>query len=362
MKTIESKTPVKEGRDFTHNVLAEFGTTSSCPHCPPVSSYLYDIYNSGDYDFYYVTLNADHEPLALARYWEIPGASGSVPQVFFDGGYSTLIGNQGSKYPYISKIENAGARSIADIDLNLAVEWLGDAEIEVTVSVTNNEGSSYNGHLHAYVTEIVSSWYDNSGKKYHYSMIGYAFNKNINVGAGNTWSDTTTWDGNSYGYNNIQKDNIMVIATVFDSSTKYVDETVAATPNGGGTNNPPESPTITGTVMGNGGEEYEYTFSAVDPDGDDVSYYIRWGDGYYISWTEFQLSGYTYIASHIWNEEGNYILEAKAKDIHDEESEWGRLPIRMPRNKALINSPLLLRFLERFSNTFQILRYLLEQY
>ena len=26
-------------RDFTHNVLAEFGTTSTCPHCPPVSNY-----------------------------------------------------------------------------------------------------------------------------------------------------------------------------------------------------------------------------------------------------------------------------------------------------------------------------------
>jgi hypothetical protein len=361
LKTIESETPIQEGRDFTHHVLAEFGTTSSCPHCPPVSTYLKDIYDSGDYNFYFITLNADYESLALGRYWEIPGASGSVPQVFFDGGYSNLIGNQGSKYPYISQIENAGARSVADIDLNVGVEWLGNAEIEVTVSVTNNEGSSYNGHLHAYVTEIVSRWYDNQGRKYHYSMIGYAFNKNINVGASDTWSDTATWDGNSHGYGNIQKDNIIVIATVLDSTSKFVDETAAATPNGGGTNNPPEPPTITGPIKLNPGVEYEYTFSSIDPEGDDVSYYINWGDGDFEPWSDFQLSGDDYVDSHIWDEEGNLILKAKAKDIHGDESDWSRVSIKIPKSKAMINSPLILRFIERFPNAFQILQNLLRQ-
>lgn len=232
-ETIDYETSGNGRLDFTHTILAEFGTTSSCPHCPPVSGYLYNIYSSGDYDFCFLTLNADKEPLANARYWEIPGSSGSVPQVFFDGGYSTLIGNQGSKTPYINKIVQAGARSVPDIDLDLLVEWQGDAEMKVTVSVTNNEGSSYDGHLHAYITEISSRWYDNSGNKYHFSMIGYAFNKNIEVAAGDTWSEFVTWDGDSHGYGNIEEDNIMVIASVFDPSTKYVDETVSATPGGG---------------------------------------------------------------------------------------------------------------------------------
>ena len=305
--------------DFTHNVLAEYGTTSSCPHCPPVSGYLYDICNSGDYDFYFVTLNADHEPLANARYWEIPGASGYVPQVFFDGGYSTLIGNQGSKTPYINKIVNAGARSVADIDLDVVVDWLGDAEIEVTVDVTNNEGSSYNGHLHAYITEIVSRWYDNSGKKYHYSMIGYAFNKNINVGAGDTWSDTANWDGDNHGYGNIQEDNIMIIAAIFDPSTKFVDETAAAQP---AENQPPDEPTITGPTEGDPGVEYNFTFETTDPEGDDVYYYIDWGDGDTEGWLGPYASDEEVTVPHTYSENGSYEIKAKAKDTNNAESDW----------------------------------------
>lgn len=354
LKTIESNTPVKEGREFTHTVLAEFGTTSSCPHCPPVSGYLYDIQGSGEYDFYFITLNADKESLANARYWEIPGASGSVPQVFFDGGYSTLIGNQGSKTPYISKIVQSGARNVPDIDLNVAVNWLGAAEIEVTVGVTNNEGSSYTGHLHAYVTEIVSRWYDNSGKKYHYSMIGYAFNENINVGAGNTWSDTAIWDGDSHPpYGNIQEDNIMVIVSIFDPSNKYSDETAAATPGGGGTNNPPEVPNIDGTTNGNAGTKYTYTFNSVDPDGDNVFYYVKWGDGHTEVWDGPHASGVSVNIDHTYTKEGTFTIEAKANDIYNEESGWASLTVTMPRTKSISNT-FLLNILKQISQTFPI--------
>ncbi len=312
-ETIDYETSGNGRLDFTHTVLAEFGTTSSCPHCPPVSGYLYDIYNSGDYDFYFLTLNADKEPLANARYWEIPGASGSVPQVFFDGGYSTLIGNQGSKTPYISKIEQAGARSVPDIDLDLLVEWQGDAEMKVTVSVTNNEGSSYDGHLHAYITEISSRWYDNSGKKYHFSMIGYAFNNNIEVAAGGTWSEFVTWDGDSHGYGNIEEDNIMVIASVFDPSTKYVDETIAATPGTGST--PPDIPKKPeGPTFGIAGNEYEFSSSTIDPDGDGIFYMVDWGDGTYSTWLGPYLSGENVTASHCWDSAGYFNIRVKAKD------------------------------------------------
>ncbi|KYK27585.1 hypothetical protein AYK20_02330 [Thermoplasmatales archaeon SG8-52-1] len=354
LKKIESITPAKEERDFTHTVLAEFGTTSSCPHCPPVSGYLYDIQGSGEYDFYFITLNADKETLANARYWEIPGASGSVPQVFFDGGYSTLIGNQGSKTPYISKIVQAGARTVPDIDLNVAVDWLGDAEIEVTVGVTNNEGSSYSGHLHAYITEIVSRWYDNSGNKYHYSMIGYAFNQNINVGAGNTWSDTVIWDGDSHPpYGNIQEDNIMVIVSIFNPSNKYLDETAAATPGGGGTNNPPETPDIDGTTNGNAGTKYTYTFNSVDPDGDDVYYYIKWDDGHTEVWDGPHASGTNVNIDHTYTKEGTFTIEAKAKDIYGEESAWGTLTVTMPRTKSISNT-FLVNILKQISQVFPI--------
>ncbi|MBU1941896.1 MAG: FG-GAP repeat protein, partial [Candidatus Thermoplasmatota archaeon] len=45
------------------------------------------------------------------------------------------------------------------------------------------------------------------------------------------------------------------------------------------TNQPPNTPTITGTTNGKAGVEYDYTFTTTDPDDDEVYYWITWGDG-----------------------------------------------------------------------------------
>jgi hypothetical protein len=357
-KTIEYQAQSIDDKAFTHNVLVEYGTTTSCPHCPPVRGYLNTIYSSGDYDFFYITLNADKESLANARYWEIPGSTGSVPQVFFDGGYRTLIGNQGSTTPYISTINYCGNRGVANIALEVNVVWLGNAEMEVEVSVTNNGGSSYSGHLHAYVTEIESRWNDYSGNKYDFSMIGYAFNQNINVGAGNTWSDTVTWNGASHGYGNIVEDNIMIVASIFDSSSKYVDETAAATTTSGGDNNPPINPNIDGPKRGTTEISYEFTFVSNDPENDEVWYYIDWDDSTFEEWVGPYNSGEEVTISHKWYKDGRKYIRAKAKDELGAESIKSTMVINIPRTKHSYNS-LLLRFLEHYINEFSLIGQLL---
>ncbi len=359
-KTIEFQQEISEDRSYTHNVLVEFGTISTCSHCPAVRGYLNTIFSSDNYDFYYVTLNADKEPLANARYWEIPGASGSVPLVFFDGGYKTLIGNQGSTTPYISYINNCGSRSVADIDLEVSVVWLGSAKMEVSVSVTNNAGSSYSGHLHAYVTEIESRWYDYYGNKYDFSMIGYAFNKNINVGANSKWSETVTWNGGSHGYGNIVEDNIMIVASVFNPNSKYADETAAATTSSGDDNKPPEPPDILGPNRGKTGIEYEFTFVTTDPEESDVYYWIEWGDGIIEQddWIGPYSSGEEITLSHSWSKKGQKYIKAKAKDEQDKESIVKTRYIDIPRNRYSYDSSLL-QFLERYLKAFPILVQLL---
>jgi len=120
-------------------------------------------------------------------------------------------------------------------------------------------------------------------------------------------------------------------------------------------NTPPGIPNISGPINGKAGTPYDYTFMSIDPDGDNVSYYIRWGDGNLTPWSDFQPSGTPYFDNHIWIEEGNYIIKAKAKDIYCVESDWGRLSISMPKNKMLQNS-LFLRLFERFIHTFPLLK------
>ncbi|HHH80191.1 MAG TPA: hypothetical protein ENL13_04745, partial [Thermoplasmatales archaeon] len=213
-------------RAYTHTILAEQGTATWCPHCPPVAGYLWSIYSSGTYDFYYVALVDDMNSDAAARNNEL-GLTG-FPTVFFDGGYTRVVGDVGSTGPYINALNNCGSRNVADVDLDLHIEWLGSATIGVIVNITNNEESTYSGHLHAYITEIVSRWNDYDGYPYRFAMLGYAFNQDVTVSAGDTAHLSATWDGSAYGYGDITEDNIMVVVSVFSSSSEYTDETTAA--------------------------------------------------------------------------------------------------------------------------------------
>ena len=119
-------------------------------------------------------------------------------------------------------------------------------------------------------------------------------------------------------------------------------------------NNPPVKPEIEGTTKGVRGASYPYLFTSIDPDGDDVSYYIDWGDGTTSGWTPTQASGTTYTESHTWNIENTYTIKAKAMDTHGAQSDWSELDVTMPRNRA-INTPFL-RFLEQYPILYQLLQ------
>jgi len=116
-------------------------------------------------------------------------------------------------------------------------------------------------------------------------------------------------------------------------------------------NTSPDTPTIDGLTSGKAGTEYEYTFNAVDPDGDDVYYYINWDDGNIEEWIGPYASGTDVRVKHSWSMKGTYIIEAKAKDIHGEESGWATLEVTMPMNQQSTNRLFFLeveKILQRF--------------
>ena len=109
---------------------------------------------------------------------------------------------------------------------------------------------------------------------------------------------------------------------------------------------PPDAPTIDGQTSGKVGTEYEYTFNAVDPDGDNVKYFINWGDTN-SEWTGFNASGTNVTVKHTWGKKGTYDITAKAQDIRGFEGPEVTLTVTMPRNKATTYSLFQLLF-ERF--------------
>jgi hypothetical protein len=98
-------------------------------------------------------------------------------------------------------------------------------------------------------------------------------------------------------------------------------------------NHPPYKPSKpTGEITGRPGEKYAYATSTTDPDGDQIYYLWDWGDGTTSGWLGPFNPGEKAVATHVWEEEGDYKIRVKAKDTHGEESQWSDpLSITMPR-------------------------------
>jgi fimbrial isopeptide formation D2 family protein len=87
-------------------------------------------------------------------------------------------------------------------------------------------------------------------------------------------------------------------------------------------NHAPCPPIIRDDAEGKVGEELTFFVKTGDPDGDDVYYYINWGDERY-EWIGPYTSGDEIEVTHTWDIEGEYTVKAKAKDTWDEEGDWG---------------------------------------
>jgi len=201
---------------------------------------LNDLYNSGEYPFYFVALVSDENDVAESRLLDDYNIYG-YPTAFFDGGKNIVIGSGVSESAYITRIRNSGQRDVHELNLSLTVEWIGNGDLEISYSIKNNE--------------------------------------------------------------NIE-------------------------------NYSPETPIITGPTRAKINEDIEYTINCVDPDGDEIYYYVEWGDDEIEEWIGPYASGLDININHKWQEKGDYIIRVKAKDDSNLESDWGILELKMPKTNS----------------------------
>ena len=138
--------------------------------------------------------------------------------------------------------------------------------------------------------------------------------------------------------------NYTVTLTVTDSEDDTASDTTWTYINA-----PPNKPIITGKTNGKAGVEYEYEIYIEDPDGDDVDYYVDFGDGDFIRYM-----GYYFPSPLInkfnksWDSKGAYTIRAQSMDEHGVQSDWAILEVSMPINKAINLNLFLQRFFQRF--------------
>ena len=108
----------------------------------------------------------------------------------------------------------------------------------------------------------------------------------------------------------------------------------------------PSPPVINGCTHGVPGRPYVYRFRSFDPNGDDVKFFIEWGDGDSEE-TGYIKSGIAMTRWHSWSERHDYVIKARAMDTDGQVSNWATLTVTIPNTRQFTN-PLVMRFLERF--------------
>ncbi len=123
-------------------------------------------------------------------------------------------------------------------------------------------------------------------------------------------------------------------------------------------NDAPDIPTITGPATGAPGKAYLFKMQTTDANGDNVYYFIDWGDGTTTDWIGPYNSGAEASTTHSWNEQGSYTVKIKAKDIVGDDSDWGTMDITMPFEYRFSLQTFLNHLFEMFPHMFPVLRHL----
>lgn len=214
--------PAVAAERATHTSLGEYVTATWCGYCKYGHGALKNVYASGNYDFYYVSLVTDKNNKASQRAGQFNPYG--YPTAYFDGGYRVNVGAGSipqAESAYKASLSACGNRVVPDIDLLIDADWpdLGDDQMDVEVRVVNNETTAYDGHLRVFITETESSlgWKDTAGNPYTFAMLDYAFNEQINISAGNTLVKNMSWDASNAGFPTVTPDNLTIIAAVYNS-------------------------------------------------------------------------------------------------------------------------------------------------
>ncbi len=115
-------------------------------------------------------------------------------------------------------------------------------------------------------------------------------------------------------------------------------------------NNPPSPPNITGPTSGKVGMKYDFNFVSIDPEGNDIWYYVQWDDNSNRKWDGPYSSGTEITRTYRWMKRGAHTIKAKAMDWYADEGKTSEFEIKItiPRTRESYCKSLFMRFIDMF--------------
>ncbi|KYK21601.1 hypothetical protein AYK21_00675 [Thermoplasmatales archaeon SG8-52-2] len=281
--TYEKINEISDNQNYSHTVFAGVAFTQSCGPCNNWSKNIFDTYMTELYDFEYASMiGYDENGNVLnydAVYWSLNYTIGIFPTTIIDGDFERISGDHIEELP--DKLNSCGNRTVANITSNITAILVGNATLNITIIIENNEETQYNGYIRVFITEIISRYLTSLGNPFKFGFLDFAFNKNITINPGGIYKDSIVWNGfeheDAHGDNfgDIKANNIQVALVTYNISSGYVDNTaVARVPN-----NPPYRPRNQYPLNGeiDVRPDADLRWKCTDPDGDELVYDVYLG-------------------------------------------------------------------------------------
>jgi hypothetical protein len=274
---------LSDNQNYSHTVFAGVAFTQSCGPCHNWSENIYNTYTSGLYDFEYASMIGYDEKGNVLNYdavfWSLNYTVGTFPTTIIDGDFERVSGDHIDELP--DKLNSCGNRTVANITANLSAILVGNATMNISLTIENNEETNYTGYIRVFITEIISRYKTSLGDPFKFGFLDFAFNENIMINPGDVYTDYKIWNGyeneDAHGDNfgDLKANNIQIALVVYNNSSGYVDETaIANVPN-----NPPNKPK---NPYPENGEldirpDIDLEWNCSDPDGDELVYDVYLG-------------------------------------------------------------------------------------
>ncbi len=88
---------------------------------------------------------------------------------------------------------------------------------DVQLSAVTIPSIPYTGRLRIYLVEPKSRWDNDDRDPFHFGFLDFALDEEISIDYLDTYTKNVSWSAKAAGFQNVQKSNIMAIATVFTS-------------------------------------------------------------------------------------------------------------------------------------------------